>query len=41
MSILKKIRHYIIEIMFGKITRELRYRKRLKELRKHDPFIYK
>lgn len=41
MILLKKIRHFIIETMFGKITRELRYRKRLKELRKRDPFIYK
>ena len=24
-----------------KIAREIRYRKRLKELRKRDPFIYK
>jgi hypothetical protein len=38
---LKKLTHYIIEVLFGKITREIRYRKRLKEMRKRDPFIYK
>lgn len=37
----KKIKHFIIEVLFGKITREIRYRKRIKELRKRDPFIYK
>lgn len=41
MSILEKIRYFIVATLFGKITRELRYRKRLKELRKRDPFIYK
>jgi len=41
MSILKKIKYFIVEKLFGKITRELRYRKRLKELQKRDPFIYK
>ena len=38
---LKKLKHFIIEVLFGKITREVRYRKRLKELRERDPFIYK
>jgi hypothetical protein len=41
MSIFKKIKYLIVERLFSKITRELRYRKRLKELRKRDPFIYK
>jgi hypothetical protein len=41
MILLKKIKYFILEQLFGKITRELRYRKRLKELRKRDPFIYK
>jgi hypothetical protein len=27
--------------LFKKIKREIQYRKRLKELRKRDPFIYK
>lgn len=27
--------------LFKKIMREFRYRKRIKELRKRDPFIYK
>lgn len=35
------IRYFFVEVLFGKITREIRYRKRLKELRKRDPFIYK
>jgi hypothetical protein len=26
--------------LFGKIIREIKYRRRLKELRKRDPFIY-
>lgn len=26
--------------LFSKILRELRYRKRLKEIKKRDPFIY-
>jgi hypothetical protein len=38
---LQKIKFFIINKLFGKITREIRYRKRLKELRKRDPFIYK
>jgi len=41
MSILNKIKYFMVERLFGKITRELRYRKKLKELRKRDPFIYK
>lgn len=41
MNLLNKLRYFIVERMFGKITRELRYRKRLKEIRKRDPFIYK
>lgn len=36
-----KLKHFIIEVLFGKITREIRYRKRLKEMRKRDPYIYK
>jgi len=31
----------IINFLFGKLIREYKYRKRLKELRKRDPFIYK
>jgi hypothetical protein len=41
MSIFKKIKYFIVERLCSKITREVRYRKRLKELRKRDPFIYK
>lgn len=37
----EKIMFFIKERLFGKITREIRYRKRLKEIRKRDPFIYK
>jgi hypothetical protein len=37
----KKVKNFIVNVVFGKITREIRYRKRLKELRKRDPFIYK
>lgn len=31
----------IIKMPYVKIKRELEYRKRLKELKKRDPFIYK
>lgn len=41
MKIIEKIRYFIVEKLFGKITREIRFKKRLKELRKRDPFIYK
>ena len=41
MILLEKIKFYIIERLFGRITRELRYRKRLKELKSKDPYIYK
>jgi|TARA_R110000796_G_scaffold114904_1_gene226857 hypothetical protein len=30
-----------IKTLFNKIKQELAYRKRLKELKKKDPFIYK
>lgn len=40
MKFLKRIKHYIIEVLFSKITREIRYRRRLKEMRKRDPFTY-
>jgi len=41
MKIIESIRYFFLERLFGKITREYRYRKRIKELRKRDPFIYK
>ena len=41
MKLYMTIRNFIVNRLFGKLTRELRYRKRLKELRKRDPFIYK
>ena len=31
----------IIKRLVNKINREIQYRKRIKELRKRDPFIYK
>jgi hypothetical protein len=36
MNLLQKIKNFI-----GKIKREVDYRRRLKKLRKRDPFIYK
>ena len=39
--IFKRLKFWLVERLFGKITREIRYRKRLKELRKRDPYIYK
>lgn len=41
MNIIKKLKSFFTETLFGKLTRELMYRKRIKELRKRDPFIYK
>lgn len=38
---LKSIKYFFLEVLFGKLIREMSYRKRLKELRKRDPFIYK
>jgi len=35
------IKNFLVNKLFGKITREIRYRKRLKEIKKRDPFIYK
>jgi len=32
---------YWIKKMINKIKQEIKYRKRLKELKKKDPFIYK
>jgi hypothetical protein len=40
MKFFKMIQHLITEKVFGKIIREYKYRKRMKELRKRDPFIY-
>jgi hypothetical protein len=41
MNIFNKIKFFIVYRLFGKLTREIKYRKRIKELRKRDPFIYK
>ncbi len=41
MKLLYNIKDYIVYRLFGRITREIKYRKRLKEMRKRDPFIYK
>lgn len=41
MKIFPRLKYFIVEVLFGRITREVRYRKRLKEIRKRDPFIYK
>ena len=40
MKFFKMIQQLIVEKVFGKIIREYKYRKRMKELRKRDPFIY-
>jgi hypothetical protein len=31
----------LYNMTIGKLIREIKYRKRIKELRKRDPFIYK
>jgi len=40
MAILDKIVDFF-KRQFFKVKREIQYRKRIKELRKRDPFIYK
>ena len=40
-NILHLVKSFILNKMFGKIYREYKFRKRLKELKKRDPFIYK
>ena len=40
MKFFRMIQHLIVEKVFGKLIREYKYRKRMKELRKRDPFIY-
>lgn len=38
----KKLKNFIIDkVLPKKIAREIKYRRRLKELRKRDPFVYK
>lgn len=37
---MKKIANFFKQLYY-KIKREIQYRKRLKELKKRDPFIYK
>lgn len=39
MKIFKKIKNFFNKL-YSNITLEIKYRKRLKELRKRDPFIY-
>lgn len=39
---LKKLKNFILDkVLPKKMAREIKYRQRLKELRKRDPFIYK
>lgn len=40
MKIYNTIKYFFLNKLFGKIIREYKYRKRLKELKKRDPFIY-
>ena len=41
LQLYRKINMQWIKNLINKIKLELRYRKKLKELRKRDPFIYK
>jgi hypothetical protein len=41
MKILTTIKNFIKYKIFGKIIREYKFKKRMKEIRKRDPFIYK
>ena len=38
---MRKLFKTIYAFTIGKVVKEYKYRKRLKELRKRDPFIYK
>ena len=38
---MKSLFKKIVYKLFGKIIREYKYRKKIKELKKRDPFIYK
>lgn len=39
---IQKLKNFILDkVLPKKIAREIKYRQRLKELRKRDPFIYK
>jgi hypothetical protein len=38
---MKKFFFLVTYKLFGRFIREYKYRKRIKELRKRDPFIYK
>jgi hypothetical protein len=40
MNKLKLLYEILMERTYRRVIREIRYRKRLKELRKKDPFIY-
>ena len=40
-NILRRTTMNWLKNLYNRITLELRYRKKLKELRKRDPFIYK
>lgn len=39
-NIINKIKFLITEGLLGLILREIKYRRRLREMRKRDPFIY-
>lgn len=39
-KILAKLKLIFVDRLYKKIVREIRYRRRLKELKKRDPFIY-
>lgn len=41
MNFIKRIFSLITFDLISKIKKEIRYRKRLKEIKKRDPFIYK
>ncbi len=34
------IKDFVLNKLFGKLTKYLRYRQKVKEARKRDPFIY-
>ena len=38
---MKNLLQRLYNSTIGKLVREFRYRKRIKEIRKRDPFIYK
>jgi hypothetical protein len=40
MNYLIKAKDFLVELFFGKLIRHYKYKKRMKEMKERDPFIY-